>query len=86
VNQVFIQAYNETNFTEELNYAQQYDGIAISEKQFQRLPALLANPKIKSILIFALGDPEKAATNLQKSIRRQPENRIHFSSIATFFD
>jgi hypothetical protein len=71
VNRVFIQAYNETNLTEELNYAQQYDGIAISEKQFQRLPALLANPKIKSILIFALdGDPEKAATNLQKSIRR----------------
>jgi uncharacterized lipoprotein YddW (UPF0748 family) len=71
VNRVFIQAYNETNFTEELSYAQQYNGIAISEKQFQRLPALLANPKIKSILIFALdGNPAKAATNLQKSIRR----------------
>jgi uncharacterized lipoprotein YddW (UPF0748 family) len=71
VNRVFIQAYNETNFTEELNYAQQYNGIAISEKQFQRLPALLANPKIKSILIFALdGNPTKAATDLQKFIRR----------------
>jgi uncharacterized lipoprotein YddW (UPF0748 family) len=71
VDRVFIQAYNESNFAEELNYAQQYDGIAISEKQFQRLPSLLANPKIKSILIFALdGNPEQAATNLQKSIQR----------------
>jgi uncharacterized lipoprotein YddW (UPF0748 family) len=71
VNRVFIQAYNESNFAEELNYAQQYAGIAISERQLQRLPELLANPKIKSILLFALdGDPAKATTNIQKSIRR----------------
>jgi uncharacterized lipoprotein YddW (UPF0748 family) len=71
VDRVFIQAYNETNFAEELNYAQQYAGVAISERQLQRIPALLANPKIKSILLFALdGDPAKAATNLQKSIHR----------------
>lgn len=60
VDRVFIQAYNEANFQEELNYAQTYAGVAITDKQFQRLPELINNPKIKSILVFPLdGKPEK---------------------------
>ncbi|WP_017744694.1 hypothetical protein [Scytonema hofmannii] len=66
VDQVFIQAYNEANFKEELNYAKNYAGIAISERQFHRLKELIDNPAIKSILVFPLaGKPEETASSLK---------------------
>lgn len=67
VDRIFIQAYNESGFTEEVNYAQKYDGIAISDNQFHRLKELIDNNKIKSILIFPLaGKPEETASRLKQ--------------------
>ncbi len=67
VDRVFIQAYNEKNFQEELNYAKNYAGIAITDKQFHRLKELINNPEIKSVLIFPLsGNPEEVAKNVEK--------------------
>lgn len=66
VDQVFIQAYNEANFKEELNYAKKYAGIAITERQFHRLKELVDNHAIKSILVFPLsGKPEETASTLK---------------------
>lgn len=65
VDRVFIQAYNESNFTSELNYAKRYDGIAITSRQLHRLKELVDNPAIKSILVFPLsGKPEETASSL----------------------
>jgi uncharacterized lipoprotein YddW (UPF0748 family) len=70
VDRVFIQAYNEANFAEEVNYASNYAGIAITDGQFQRLPELIANPKIKSVLIFPFsGKPEATASKLENFIK-----------------
>jgi uncharacterized lipoprotein YddW (UPF0748 family) len=67
VDRVFIQAYNEANFKEELNYAQNYAGIAISEQQFHRLKELIDNQGIKSVLIFPIaGKPEEAVSKLKQ--------------------
>ena len=72
VDRVFIQAYNEANFQAELNYVKKYDGVAITDKQFHRLPELIDNQSIKSILVFPLsGKPEETASQLQGLI--QPE-------------
>lgn len=72
VDRVFIQAYNDANFQEELNYAENYDGVAISENQLNRLKDLLDNSKIKSILIFPIsGKPEETAAMLKKSRGRE---------------
>lgn len=69
VDRVFIQAYNDKNFTEELNYAQKYAGIAITDKQLSRLKELVNNPNIQSILVFPFsGNPEKTASNLKQAI------------------
>ena len=66
VDRVFIQAYNEANFKEELNYAKNYAGIAITDRQLHRLKQLVDNHTIKSILIFSLsGRPEETASNLK---------------------
>ena len=66
VDQVFIQAYNEANFKEELNYAKNYAGIAITERQLHRLKELVDNHAIKSILVFPLsGKPEETASTLK---------------------
>ncbi|GAB1545122.1 hypothetical protein NUACC21_77980 [Scytonema sp. NUACC21] len=66
VDRVFIQAYNEANFKEELNYATNYDGIAITDRQLHRLKELVYNPAIKSILVFPLtGKAEETASNLR---------------------
>jgi uncharacterized lipoprotein YddW (UPF0748 family) len=65
VDRVFIQAYNESNFPSELNYAKRYDGIAITSRQLHRLKELVNNPAIKSILVFPLsGKPEETASSL----------------------
>jgi uncharacterized lipoprotein YddW (UPF0748 family) len=66
VDRVFIQAYNEANFKEELNYAEQYAGVAITDNQLNRLKSLIDNPKIKSILVFPLaGKPEDTAAKVK---------------------
>ncbi|MEH2241072.1 family 10 glycosylhydrolase [Nostoc sp.] len=69
VDRVFIQAYNDNNFVEELNYAQKYAGVAITDRQLSRLKELADNPKIKSILVFPFsGNPEKTASSLKTSL------------------
>ncbi|BAY09918.1 family 10 glycosylhydrolase [Calothrix sp. NIES-2098] len=66
VDRVFIQAYNEANFQEELNYAKNYAGVAITDKQLYRLKELVDNDRIKSILVFPLsGRPEETASQLK---------------------
>lgn len=68
MDRVFIQVYNDANFQAELNYAQNYAGVSISDQQLGRLKALINNPKIKSVLVFPMhGDPETAATRVQKA-------------------
>lgn len=70
VDRVFIQAYNEKNFKEELIYAQKYDGIAITDNQLARLTTIINDPKIKSVMIFPLaGQPEKTASNIQTFVQ-----------------
>lgn len=67
VDRVFIQGYNDVNFNQELNYAENYAGIAITDRQLDRLTELINNNKIKSILLFPFsGDPEKLANDIQK--------------------
>jgi uncharacterized lipoprotein YddW (UPF0748 family) len=67
VDRVFIQAYNDANFSQELEYAGNYAGVSITDGQLARLTELVKNPKIKSILIFPLaGKPEETVANLQK--------------------
>lgn len=67
VDRVFIQAYNEKNFATEVDYAQQYDGIAITDNQLHRLPEILDNDKIESVLVFPLtGKPEELAAQLKE--------------------
>jgi uncharacterized lipoprotein YddW (UPF0748 family) len=67
VDRVFIQAYNDANFSQELDYAENYAGVSITDGQLGRLTELVKNPKIKSILIFPLaGKPEETVANLQK--------------------
>ena len=67
VNRVFIQDYNEKNFKEELNYAVNYAGVAITDNQLHRLKELTDNPQIKGLLVFPLaGNPEETAARVQK--------------------
>ena len=69
VDRVFIQAYNEANFKEELNYAKNYAGIAITDRQLHRLKELVDNQAIKSILVFPLsGKPEETASSLKRAL------------------
>ena len=66
VDRVFIQNYNEKNFQAELGYIKKYDGIAITDKQFHRLPEIIDDRQIKSVLVFALsGKPEATAAKLK---------------------
>ncbi|MEH2008415.1 MAG: glycoside hydrolase family 10 protein, partial [Nostoc sp.] len=67
VDRVFIQAYNKANFKEELNYAKNYAGIAVTDQQLHRLKELIDNDTIKSVLIFPLsGKPEETASSLKR--------------------
>jgi uncharacterized lipoprotein YddW (UPF0748 family) len=69
VDRVFIQTYNDANFNQELNYAKDYAGVAITDQQLYRLKELLNNTKIKSILIFpSSGKPEEAAARVKKAV------------------
>jgi uncharacterized lipoprotein YddW (UPF0748 family) len=67
VDRVFIQTYNDANFERELEYAENYAGVAISDNQFNRLKALVNNPKIESVLFFpSSGKPEETAVSIGK--------------------
>lgn len=58
----FIQVYNDNNFQDELAYAEEHSGVAITENQLHRLDELVKNENIESILIFpSQGNPEEAA-------------------------
>lgn len=69
VDRVFIQAYNEANFKEELNYVKNYDGVAITDKQFHRLKELVVDPTIESILVFPLSGPKETASSLKSLVQ-----------------
>lgn len=67
VDRVFIQTYNDANFTQELDYAEKYEGVAISDNQLYRLKELINNTKIKSVLVFpSSGKPEETAALVKK--------------------
>ncbi|MEQ9234493.1 family 10 glycosylhydrolase [Coleofasciculus sp. E2-BRE-01] len=67
VDRAFIQIYNDDNFQQELDYAENYAGVAISDQQLYRLKELVNNSKIKSILVFpSSGKPEEAAASIKK--------------------
>lgn len=84
VDRVFIQDYNEKNFKDELNYAVNYAGVAITDGQLHRLKELTANPKIKSILIFPLaGKPEETADRVQKIDRENSSNPASIPQVIT---
>ncbi|HEY9615515.1 MAG TPA: family 10 glycosylhydrolase [Microcoleaceae cyanobacterium] len=69
VDRVFIQTYNDANFDQELSYAENYAGVALSEKQLYRLKALVNNARIKGILVFPFsGKPEQAAALVNQAI------------------
>jgi uncharacterized lipoprotein YddW (UPF0748 family) len=66
VDRVFIQAYNDANFKQELSYAENSAGVAITDYQLNRLKELVDNNKIKSILIFPFsGKPEETAVKVK---------------------
>ncbi|MEX0271497.1 family 10 glycosylhydrolase [Leptolyngbyaceae cyanobacterium UHCC 1019] len=70
IDRVFIQVYNDANFRQELEYAKNYAGVAISEKQLHRLKELVSNPKIKGVLVFPYaGKPEEAASLVKKTLQ-----------------
>jgi hypothetical protein len=84
VDRVFIQDYNEKNFKDELNYAVNYAGVAITDGQLHRLKELTANPKIKGILIFPLGGkPEETAARVQKIDRENSLNSTPIPKVTT---
>ncbi len=69
VDRVFIQAYNDANFNQELEYVKNYAGVAITDKQLYHLKELVANNKIKSVLVFpSSGNPEETSALVKKSI------------------
>jgi uncharacterized lipoprotein YddW (UPF0748 family) len=71
VDRVFIQDYNDANFNQGLEYAKNYAGVAITDKQLYRLKELISNRKIKSVLVFpSSGEPEKAAAAVNKLIQK----------------
>jgi Glycosyl hydrolase-like 10 len=73
VDRVFIQIYNDANFNQELEYAGNVAGVAISDKQLSRLKELVSNPKIQSILVFpSSGKPEETAALLGRSQQNTP--------------
>lgn len=67
VDRVFIQVYSDENFKEEMKYVRKHNGIAITERQFNRLDELVKNNEIESILLFPLsGKPEETAAQLRQ--------------------
>jgi uncharacterized lipoprotein YddW (UPF0748 family) len=72
LDRAFVQLYSESTFKQELAYAENSAGIAITDRQLHHLPALLRNSKIKSILLFPItGNPHLAATNLYQAVAKK---------------
>ena len=66
VDRVFIQVYGEENFNDELKYVEAHNGISISERQLDRLEALINNSEVESILFFSLsGKPQEMAEKIK---------------------
>jgi uncharacterized lipoprotein YddW (UPF0748 family) len=64
VDRTFIETYNEPTFDKEVTkYGEKSDGIAISERQIDRLPQLIENEKVKSVLFFSLQNKQQVAAN-----------------------
>lgn len=69
VDRAFIQVYNDANFAIEMDYVEKYQGIAISDAQFNRLPELAANPNVKSVFLFpSAGNPEETVARFREVI------------------
>jgi uncharacterized lipoprotein YddW (UPF0748 family) len=62
VDQVFIQAYNDQNFGAEVSYAEQFNGLAITDNQLHRLREIINNKKINGLLIFPLHNEKSKET------------------------
>ena len=70
VDRAFIQVYNDDNFAVELEYVEQYQGISISDAQFDRLETLANNPRVGSVLLFPVnGKPEETARRFGEFLR-----------------
>jgi uncharacterized lipoprotein YddW (UPF0748 family) len=62
VDRTFVELYNKPSFDKEVTkYGEKSDGVAISERQFDRLPELIENEKVKSILFFSLEKKQQIA-------------------------
>ncbi len=67
IDRAFIQVYSDENFQEEMKYVRNHNGIAITERQFNRVDELVQNSEIESILLFPLsGKPEETAAQLRQ--------------------
>ncbi len=85
IDRAFIQVYNDANFQHELKYVKNSAGIAISDRQFNRLPELVNNQAVKSILVFPVaGNPEETASRL-KSLTQAKNYRSDFKRISQKF-
>lgn len=85
IDRAFIQVYNDANFQDELKYVKNSAGIAISDQQFNRLPELVKNQAIKSILVFPVaGKPEETASKL-KSLTQAKNQESDFKKISNKF-
>ena len=62
VDQIFIQAYNDKNFGAEVRYAEQFKGLAITDRQLHRLKEIINNKKIQGLLIFPLQNEQSKET------------------------
>ncbi len=72
IDRVFIQTYNDANFSQELQYAEHYAGVAITEKQLYRLKELVNNSKIKGVLVFPFsGKPDAVAAMVKQTTTRR---------------
>ncbi len=67
IDRAFIQAYNDKNLQDELKYVREYNGISITNEQLERLPQLVKDEEIDSILIFPLSnEPKNVVANLNE--------------------
>lgn len=70
IDRAFIQVYNDGNFEDELNYVRQYDGAAITDNQLHRLQPLIADSRVKGILVFpSSGQPEHTALRVYEKVK-----------------
>ena len=69
IDRAFIQVYNDGNFEDDLGYVHQHDGAAITDQQLHRLKPLIADSKVKGILVFPnSGQPETTEKRVKEKI------------------